>query len=67
MTGLFEIRENNRTCKECKHIQKWISQETGKTFYYCGARYSGRTNNKLLKTKLKNSSCGLFEANKNDN
>ena len=61
MEGLFVVKENNNTCKQCKHAQRWKSYEYEKAFFYCGVRYSGRTANKLLKIKLKNKACGMFE------
>jgi len=59
--NLFDAQDNKNTCKECKHAQRWSFSDHDKRFFYCGVRKSGRTQNGLLKIKLKNLSCGNFE------
>ena len=59
--GLFAVPENKNTCRQCEHAQRWGFAEHDKKFYYCGVRTSGRTQNGLLKIKLKNQACGMFK------
>jgi hypothetical protein len=56
---LFDIPEKSKyTCRNCKNAQGW--QSGGSVIYYCAVRKSNRTENKLLKIKLKNPSCLSF-------
>lgn len=53
-----------RTCRDCKHRERW---ECGsKIIQYCGKRKSGRTFNGLLKIKVTNEACPLFEIRKEE-
>jgi hypothetical protein len=60
---LFDLPEKanytNHTCGECQHKQRWVCGS--KAFYYCGARKSKMTSNGLLKIRIKNIACKLFE------
>lgn len=67
---LFDIepcqrQRNPNTCKTCVHIQRWACG--GSFFFYCGARKSKRTYNKLLKVKCKNEACKLYKQKKKSN
>lgn len=64
MDSLFDIEpvENKPTsfCRTCIHAEGW--QCGSKVIYYCKNRRSNRTENGLLKIKLKNPSCAGYEA-----
>jgi hypothetical protein len=45
-------------CKDCNHHQGLCYGS--KIIYYCKTRSSNRTNNKMLKIKLKNPACKWF-------
>ena len=67
METLFDIPkpvkyENPNKCRNCGNAQKW--QCNSKYFFYYGVRASNRTENKLLKIKLKNDACQLWEDHK---
>ena len=65
MKTLFDIEEikpTGNTCRHCIHAQGW---ECGsKVIYYCEIRKSNRTDNGLLKIKLKNIACAAFKKDK---
>ena len=60
--NLFEPKEIKETCRDCEHAQRWTSANHDKAFYYCGVTTSGRTDNGLLKIKLKDKACGKFKS-----
>ena len=53
------LEENGYTCRQCKHRQRW--QCGGSIIQYCGVRRSNRTFNNLLKIKVTNKACYMFE------
>lgn len=64
---LFDIptpppQEKTATCRSCKHRQRWKCG--GSIIQYCAVRKSNRTFNKLLKIKVTNSACLLYEPQK---
>lgn len=72
MSGLFvlqdEIKSTNvlqdeikstKFCRTCAHRQRW--ECNSKVIQYCGKRKSNRTFNGLLKIKVTNNACELYE------
>ena len=57
--GYVEKPKPTKTCRTCRHRQRW--QCCGSVFQYCGIRKSNRTSNGLLKIKVKNPACELYE------
>jgi hypothetical protein len=68
MTTLFDLPPLSRSeialaliglkCRHCEHAEAW--QCNSKVFHYCRARKSNRTDNGLLKIKLKDQACLSF-------
>ena len=56
------LEENGYTCRQCKHRQRWECE--GSIIQYCGVRRSTRTFNNLLKIKVTNKACYMFELEK---
>lgn len=46
-------------CQNCKHSQRW--QCGGSIIWYCSARKSNRTFNKLLKIKARQEACDNYK------
>ena len=59
---LFDVDKipSSKTCKTCKN-KIFIQYYSGKKFWYCSVRKSGRTENGLLKIRLKNSACSFHK------
>jgi hypothetical protein len=58
--NIEQKEEIKTTCSTCEHRQRWET-ESGRVFQYCGVRKSKRTDNKLLKIKCKQKSCGAYK------
>lgn len=62
MNKLFNIppiKPKDETCRTCRHRQRW--QANSKVIQYCGVRISRRTQNGLLKIKVTDEACVLYE------
>ena len=57
--GYVESKKPDKTCKTCAHRQRWHCG--GSIIQYCGMRKSKRTFNGLLKIKVINPACELYE------
>jgi hypothetical protein len=67
MTTLFDLPPTEpgkpaNTCRQCKNRERW--QCGGSVIQYCGVRKSNRTDNGLLKIKVTDAACPLFEKEK---
>lgn len=57
-----EVRRNmDATCRTCKNRERWKADYETKATQYCGKRKSNRTHNGLLKIKVTNPACWLYE------
>lgn len=68
MGGLFDIpkdKKPSKFCRTCAHRQRW--ECNSKVIQYCGKRKSNRTFNGLLKIKVTNNACELYEEEVNSN
>ena len=67
-TTLFDIREFEGTPAPLTPKHRWIEENGytcwqcgGSIIQYCGVRRSNRTYNKMLKIKVTNKACYMFE------
>lgn len=57
-----EVRGNmDATCRTCKYRERWQADYETRATQYCGKRKSNRTHNGLLKIKVTNKACDLYE------
>lgn len=62
MKMLFEKETDGKTCRTCRHRQRW---ECGsKIIQYCGIRKSRRTSTGLKRVRVTDPACGYYEEEK---
>ena len=60
--GFVQPTKPEKTCRTCAKRQRW--QCGGSIIQYCGVRKSNRTQNGLLKIKVTNPACELYDEEK---